>query len=133
MDPTSLLLLLLVLVVVVFFLRKRSKKHEVSVERIREARAFYEANVAVAKDPETDQATLRGFLAMENPHDEMFFARLAILRALSQNPSFPVELQAAAINRVSQEESAAKLDKALKDLAKSAAGPKGFVGFSMDV
>jgi len=131
-DPTSFLLLLLVLVVVVFFLRKRSKK-QVSAERIKEARAFYEANVAVAKNPETDQATLRGFLAMENPHDEMFFARLAILRALSQNPSFPVELQAAAINRVSQEESAAKLDKALKDLAKSAAGPKGFVGFSMDV
>ena len=98
-----------------------------------EIQVWYDENVSKAKNPASDIAFLRSLLAMENPHDDMFFARLSVLRALSQNPSLPVELQAAAINRVSQEESAARLDKSLRAMSKKSGGSKGFVGFTTEM
>lgn len=133
MDPLSLLMILVLVGLGVFLFRRSRSKNKVSEARIKEIQAWYDTNVLLAKDPDTDQLVLRGFLAMENPHDEMFFARLGVLRALSLNPSLPVELQAAAINRVSQEESAARIDKSLKALAKSAGGVRGFMGFSTEI
>lgn len=85
----------------------------------------------IAKDPDSELSILRGILAMENPHDDLFFARLGVLRALSQNPTLPVELQAAAINRVSQEEVAARVDSSLKEIQKKSGGAKGSQGFIM--
>ena len=98
-----------------------------------EAQRWFDERAEIARDPGAGLAALRGILAMENPHDELFFARLALLRVLSQNPSLPVELQAASINRVSREESAAHVDEWLNALARTSGGSRGFLGFSMDL
>ena len=133
MDALSLLPIVLLGVAFYFLLWRPMRKGRLSQGRQAEIQAWFDVNVLLAKDPASDMAVLRGLLAMENPHDDMFFARLGVIRALSQNPSLPVELQAAAINRVSQEEAAARIDKSLKALAKSSGGSRGFVGFSTEV
>lgn len=118
---------------IVWFTVSRDRKLRASRASIEEAQVWYEANLPIASNPDTELTVLRGYLAMENPHDATFFARLAVLRALSQNPSLPVELQAAAINRVSQEEATARIDKSLAALAKAQGRARGFVGFSTDI
>jgi len=84
----------------------------------------------VVSNPDTDPDILRMYLTMENPHDWGFYARLRMLRVLSQNPALSPELQAAAITRISQEEATARLDKSLR---KQRGGVGGFVGVSVPI
>jgi len=134
MDFVTIVPLILIGAVIFFWLSRRRRSNDAEQLQLQQqAQRWFDARARIAGNPEADLAELRGLLAMENPHDDLFFARLAVLRILSQNPSLPVELQAAAINRVSQEESAARIDKSLRSLAKSSGGVQGFVGFATDI
>jgi len=135
-DLIGLAPLVLLGVAFYFLLIRPSRKRRYTADRVAEIQTWHDANVLIAKDPDSELSVLRGMLAMENPHDDMFFARLAVLRALSQNPTLPVELQAAAINRVSQEEAAGRVDNSLKEIRKMSGGSKGsqgFIGFSSEI
>jgi len=105
-------------------------------EYVEQAQRWLAEKSEIAGNPNTELAELRALLAMDNPNDGMFLPRLTVLRILSQNPSLPVELQAAAINRVSQYESAARIDRSLRSQPsqpESSGGVQGFVGFSTDI
>lgn len=130
MDVLILLVLVLLVGALVLFLLRIFKRDARNMQLPQEERVFLASALPEVQDPETELSVLKEYLAMENPHDHLFFARLQVLRALSQNPSLPVELQAAALNRVSQEESAAMLNKSLRKMSRRGGG---FIGFSTDL
>lgn len=85
----------------------------------------------VVGNPDTDPSILRQYLVMPIPHDETYEYHMEILRTLASNPALPPELQAAAVNRISNEEVSARLDKTLKK--RGGSGSKGFIGFSQEI
>lgn len=114
---------------IVGYLFYRGRKRDAGVtaqnERQRELETWARKECLRAENPETPLVDLKQTISDPIPHDDTFYYRLAVLRAAVRNPSLPVELQAAVINRISQEESSARLDKHLKEIAKNT--PNGFV------
>lgn len=123
MDLIALLPIILLAIAFLVFVRKRNGTSS-SMQALRDEATD---RVRVVSDPNTDPAVLREYLTMPIPRDATFELHLDILRALARNPSLPTELQAAAINRISSEEIAARADNSKKG---GRQGSRGFFAVS---
>lgn len=128
MDPFSLLIVLALVGLGIFVYHKATTSGRRKKEA-QEAALWLAGVTPVVTSPDTEPSVLRHYLTMNNPHDSGFYARLEMFRLLAANPALSPELQGAAINRVTQGESAVHLDKTLRKMRGANVG--GFAGVSV--
>ena len=128
MDLVALAPLVLLLVLVFFLIRHNRRSGRRVHDRLQRET---ELALAVVENPDTDVAVLKEYLLMPIPRDAGYRYHLEILRALARNPALPSELQSAAINRLSNEETASHLDKSMR--RQNRGGSRGFMGMSQEI
>lgn len=127
MDLVALIPLLLIFVGIYLLLRRKRMGERRLHDRLQRET---ELALAVVENPSTDISVLKEYLLMPIPHDASYHYHLEILRALARNPSLPTDLQSAAINRLSNEETAAQIDKSMR--RQKGGGSRGFIGMSQE-